>query len=179
MRLCIFSLLLAVAVMNAGCGSPSSASTTPTSPGTSSPEINTAKYVLATEPDGGMGVITAREEAKHDQEVVLVGRIGGRENPWIDGRAAFMMIDASMQIVESGEECEGNAVCTDDCCAGKLAACTTLVKVVDENGRPLPIDARELLSAKEMDMVVVKGKIQRDDKEQVFVVLADGVYVRR
>jgi len=172
----ILSVVLISGVASAaGCGVQTAAST---SNGGSTP-VDAEKYLLKEEPDGAIGVISAREEAQNDQDIVLVGRIGGRDNPWIKGRSAFMMVDASLQMVSEGEECEEGAFCTGDCCAAKLTGSTTLVKIVDENGRPLPVDGRDLLAAKTQDMVVVKGKVVRDDKEKTFVVLANGVYVRR
>jgi len=140
--------------------------------------FDSAKYVLAEEPVGAIGVIEAREDSKNLDEIVLVGRIGGRQNPWIEGRAAFMMIDAAMDVVADGEESSESQVCLDDCCAALRTECTTLVKLVDEKGAVLPIDARQLLQADENDMVVVKGKVRRDD-EGGFSVAAHGVYVRK
>jgi len=172
----ILSAALISGIVSAtGCGVQTAAS-----PSNGAPiPVDAGKYLLNEEPDGAIGVISAREEAQNDQEIVLVGRIGGRDNPWIKGRSAFMMVDASLQMVSEGEECEEGAFCTGDCCAAKLTGSTTLVKIVDENGRPLPVDGRDLLAAKTQDMVVVKGKVVRDDKEKTFVVLANGVYVRR
>jgi len=144
----------------------------------STPSIDTARYLLPKEPDGAVGVMIAREEAKDQDEIVLVGRIGGQKNPWIEGRAAFLMIDAAMTVVADGETSEEGQVCMDDCCASLRADCTTLVKIVDERGSVLAVDARKLLSASENDMVVVKGRVQRDD-EGSFSVAANGVYVRR
>ena len=103
--------------------------------GESQVTIDTAKYLLTEEPEDAVGVITAREAAKDRDEIVWVGRIGGRKDPWIEGRAAFMMIDAAMSVVEDGEESDGNEVCMDDCCASLRAECTTLVKIVDEKGK--------------------------------------------
>lgn len=177
-QLRLLSVVACLTLLTAGCGEQVSESQTPSSTDTAS-KIDVSQYVLDEEPEGAMGVISAREETKDKQPVVLVGRIGGRENPWIKGRSAFMMIDASMQLVAPGTETTGNEVCTDDCCAGKLKACTTLVKIVDDQGRPLPVDTRELLDAKELDMIVVKGVVNRDDEEGTFVLLAESVYVRR
>jgi len=169
-------VVASLALLTTGCGEQVSESESPAKAAT---PIDVSQYILDEEPDGAMGVISAREETKDEQPVVLVGRIGGRENPWIEGRSAFMMIDASMQLVAPGTETSGNEVCTDDCCAGKLKDCTTLVKIVDDKGKPLAMDARELLQAKELDMIVVKGVVDRDDEEGTFVLLAEGVYVRR
>ena len=143
------------------------------------PQIDKSRYLLSEEPDGAIGVMIAREDAQDQDDIVLVGRIGGRKNPWIEGRSAFMVIDAAMAVVADGAESGAGEVCMDDCCASLRAECTTLVKVVDEQGKPLAIDARELLSAKANDMVVVKGKVQRDKKEGTFTIAASGVYVRR
>lgn len=56
-----------------------------------------AKYLLAAEPDGAVDVIKAREEFENEKEIVIVGRIGGSENPWVDGRAAFSIVDVSLK----------------------------------------------------------------------------------
>ena len=141
--------------------------------------IDASDYLLVEEPVGAVGVMIAREEAKNGDDIVLVGRIGGRKNPWIEGRSAFMLIDAAMTIVADGNESTVDQICLDDCCASQRADCTTLVKIVDDDGSPFAIDARKLTGAQTNDMVVVKGKVQRDDKEGTFSVVANGVYVRR
>ena len=96
----------------------------------------------------------------------------------IDGRAAFMLLDASMSIVAEGEEdlAEGE-LCMADCCASELLECTTLVKVVDEQGQLVPIDSRKLLGLKESDLVVIQGTAKKDENGN-FVMLAKGVYIR-
>ena len=140
--------------------------------------IDGSKFLLDEEPAGAVGVIAARESAEDGKPLVLVGRIGGSAKPWVDGRAAFMLLDASMSIVAEGEEdvAEGK-LCTGDCCASELLDCTTLVKVVDEQGRLVPIDSRKLLGLKESDMVVVQGTAKKDENGN-FVMLAEGVYIR-
>lgn len=138
-----------------------------------------SKYLLTEEPDDAIGVITTRKEAKDGDEIVLLGRIGGSKNPWIDGRSAFMLIDASMLIVGDGQESEEGELCLDDCCASLRAECTTLVKLVDDQGRVLSVDARQLLGINVDDLVVVRGHVERDEQEGSFVVIADGVHVRR
>jgi len=175
-RATAFFGLVAVLLAAAGCSQqPTQATARSVSP---TPPIDTARYLLPEEPDGAVGVMIAREEAKDQDEIVLVGRIGGQKNPWIEGRAAFLMIDAAMTIVADGEMSEEGQVCMDDCCASLRTECTTLVKVVDDQGSVLAVDARKLLNASENDMVVVKGRVQRDE-EGSFSVAANGVYVRR
>ena len=159
-----------------GCGGSTSANVDGS--GVTPVAFDSSKYVLAEEPDDAIGVIAARESAKNGEHVVIVGRIGGATNPWIEGRAAFMLMDASMTLVANGTDSGSNQICMDECCAQERTACTTLVKVVDQDGRILPADTRRLFGVAANDMVVVRG-IASKDEEGNFVVLADGVHVRR
>lgn len=159
-----------------GCGSSSTehvvTNATPVS-------FDSGKYLLADEPDGAVGVIAARQSANDGEPIVMVGRVGGSTNPWIDGRAAFMMLDASKSVVATGTESKGgNEICMGDCCALERAACTALVTFVDEHGSVIPVDSRKLLQIAENDMLLVQGKVKKDDTGN-FTVLASKVYVRR
>jgi hypothetical protein len=140
--------------------------------------FDSSKYILNEEPDGAVGVIAARESAQNGEPIVVVGRIGGATNPWVEGRAAFVLLDASMLIVSNGTDSTSREICMDDCCATERIGCTTLVKIVDQNGRILPADARQLFGVAADDMVVVRGIASRDEHGN-FLVLGDGVHVRR
>lgn len=134
-----------------------------------------AKYLMSAEPIGAQGVTALRETVQDNDKVVVVGRIGGGVKPWIEGRAAFVLVDASVQLVcKEGEACsEGCA-----CCAEDLANATAMVKFVDAQGRVLPIDARKLLGVKDLEAVVVEGTAKRDQGGNL-TVLASGIYIRR
>lgn len=173
-----FAALVATLILSAvvGCGR-SNSSDAPTQHLTPV-SVDGSKYVLADEPDGAIGVIAARQTAIDGEPIVVVGRIGGSANPWIEGRAAFTLLDASMVLVANGTEDAAGEVCLDDCCAAERAESTALVKVVDANGKVLTADARQLLGVAADDMVVVRGKANKDNNGN-FVVIADGVHIRR
>jgi hypothetical protein len=172
MRSIFISLsILAIAICT-GCGTSAEPSITATNV-----SIDGTKYLLNEEPDGAIGVIAARESAEDGAPLVMVGRIGGATNPWIEGRAAFTLLDASMTVVATGEEANG-AICTEECCATERLACTAVVKFVDGSGRVVSVDSRQLLGVKEADMVVVEGKAQKD-KTGNFVMLANRIYIRQ
>ena len=158
-----------------GCGTTPSSSSTPH---VTTASVDASQYKLIDEPEGAVGVISARQSAVNGAPLVLVGRIGGSANPWIDGRAAFMLLDASMSVVAEGENSGEDELCGGDCCANERLNCTTLVKVVDDQGQLVPVDSRKLLGLKESDMLVVQGTAQKD-KSGNFVMLAKGVYVRK
>jgi hypothetical protein len=133
-----------------------------------------AQYELQEEPAGVMGVIAAREEAEQDQELVVVGRVSDR----IEGLAAFTLLDASISLVSDGEDTGDDEICTGDCCASERTACTILVKFLDQDGYPLSVDSQQLLGFSDSDMLVVRGRVIKDQSANISLI-ADGVYIRR
>jgi hypothetical protein len=141
-------------------------------------EADKAKYLLAEEPAGAKAVQVVRQEAKDGDDVVIVGRIGGETKPWVEGKAAFWIVDASVKscLQMEGENC---ATPWDYCCTPKeeLRQAMATVKVVDDQGRTVAADARQLLGVKELQTVVARGQARRDDHGNL-TVLAKGLYVR-
>lgn len=144
------------------------------SPATQTPTAENGRFALASEPTGACDVMDFREEAKDGQSVVVLGRVGGGVKPWIDGRAAFLLVDERVSSSCDDDQCEADCVQ----CAQELAKATTLVKFVDEQGKVLPVDARTLLGVKEQQTVVIRGIANRDKAGNV-TIAADGIYVRR
>ena len=99
-------------------------------------------------------------------------------NPWVEGRAAFSIVDNSLKACSDipGDMCKKP---WDYCCeTPKLPSSTALIKVVGEDGNLVKADARKLLGVKELSTVVVRGKAQRDDTGNL-TVLATGIYVAK
>ncbi len=173
MKLTAFHFALSFALITAvGCGTGSSQGSA------RAPSAEGMKYVLAEEPNGAIGVIEARKSAENGGDVVVVGRIGGTNNPWIEGRAAFMLLDPSKVVVAEGQDSAEQELCMDDCCASERADCTILVKVVDADGSVVAIDARHLLGLAVNDLVVVRGKAQKDESHNI-TILANAVHIHR
>ncbi len=131
------------------------------------------KYLLPAEPPGAKGVIAVRKGAKNGDEVAVVGQVGGEQKPFTEGRARFMIVDPSLKPTA---ECD----CPWDFCEldkKVLKAARLSVQFVDAEGKTLRAGARELFGIKELSTVVVKGKVRRDDRDNV-VVVASGLFVR-
>jgi hypothetical protein len=160
----------------AGCAEESS-NTTSARTDSVEPSIDGSKFILTEEPSEAATVIEARENSKDGADVVLVGRIGGSANPWVEDRAAFSIVDPSLKACSDipGDECK---IPWDYCCeTHKLPTSTALIKFVDDDGRTLKSDSRELLSLKELQTVVVRGKAKRDEAGNL-TILANGLFVR-
>lgn len=136
------------------------------------------QYLLANEPKGAVSVRDAVKQADDGQEVVLVGRIGGEVDPWVDDMAAFTIVDT--KLVPCSER-PGDTCPTpwDYCCdLGDLPTSSAAIKLVDQQGKVVSESARKLLALKELQTVVVHGRAQRGP-EGSLVVLADGLFIKR
>jgi hypothetical protein len=117
------------------------------------------RYLETTEPANVIDVKVARAAASTtDQEVAVVGRVGGSTNPFVDGLAAFTLLDLSIP------QCASDPNCTVDCAVGadELKQSIVTVKLVDEAGQLVVADARNLLPLKPNSIVVVKGAAKID-----------------
>jgi hypothetical protein len=168
--------VLLVGMLLAGCAQ--NRDNPPGKTATTAPAADGSKYLLGQEPAGAANVKELRAKAKDGDDVVLVGRIGGNAEPWIKGRAGFWVVDTSLVPCNErpDDPCETP---WDYCCEPPDAKAKGMatVKIVDDQGKTLPTDARELLKLKELDTVVVRGRAKRD-AEGNLVVLASGIYRR-
>ena len=165
-------IALGFAALTAGCQTSSDA---PASADTSAAQSD---LLLASEPSGAKPVIEVRKDAKDGDDVTITGRIGGDVDPWVEGRAAFLIVDPSLTPCN---EREGDSCRTpwDYCCdLNRLAESKATIKFVDEAGQTLPTDARKLLGVKELERVTIRGKAKRDEAGNL-TVLASGIYIKR
>lgn len=162
--------LLGLSVASVGCGS--SQSTTATEGGATG---DSAQYLAASEPADAVPVGEARQSSEDGQEVTLVGLIGGSTEPFVDGLAAFTIVDPKVPYCAADEGCPTpwDYCCTQDQVKDNIAT----IKVVDGSGSPVATDARELLAVKELSTVVVKGTANRDDQGNL-TVSANQVFVK-
>jgi len=166
------SFIVAIALALGGCGG-----ATP-KPSISEATAEGKVYLLTSEPAGAKGVKDTRAAAKDADEVTLIGRIGGDEKPWVEGQAAFLIVDTSLKPCNErpGDDCP---IPWDYCCdAGELPTSKAMIKIVDTTGKTVATDARKLLGVKELQTVVVHGKAKRDDAGNL-TVLADKIFVRK
>lgn len=162
MRILLCLTMIGVGALNVGC----QPSETATKTGTES-AVAGSQYVVDTEPDGALAVGEARQAIQDGQDVTLVGLIGGSSKPFVDGLAAFTIVDAKVPYCAKDEGCPTpwDYCCESDAVKDNIAT----IKIVDESGNPVTADARELLNVKELSTVVVKGKAKRDDQGNLTV----------
>ena len=130
------------------------------------------QFLLPSEPASSIGVLDFKEKAKAGESVSVSGRVGGGIKPWIEGRAAFLLVDNNAPLP--------SAECGPDCphCAAEIAASSTVVKFLDNDGKMIAIVSRQLLGIKEQEEVVVSGVAKRDEKGNV-AIMASGIFIKR
>jgi hypothetical protein len=134
-------------------------------------------YMLKKAPPRAAEVAALRKDAKDQQDIVVVGRVGGRKSPWVKNAAAFSIVDRSLKACNErpGDTCPTP---WDFCCEADLPKSTLLVTVQDSDGKLIKKDARELLGLKELDTIYVQGKAKRDKTGNVSI-LASKFFISR
>ncbi len=169
MHVKFFSLTLLVgSVFATGCTSSSP-------PVASSVDSSNNPYLVSSEPSGAIPVGTARETVTDKQDVTLIGHIGGSQKPFVDGMAAFTIVDPKVAYCGAAEGCPTP---WDYCCEqNEVKQNIATIKVVDSNGTTVAQSAKELLGVKELSLVVVQGNAQRDEAGNL-TLLATKVFLK-
>lgn len=165
---------LALAAVVVGCGQTTIAPAPQSTSATPAASAGGAEVLLHEQPVDAKPVGDVRESAEDGIEVTILGRIGGGANPWVDGRAAFTIVDPKVEPCHPSEGCPTP---WDYCCStDQIPKNRAMIKVVDAAGGTVEQDARQFLGLKELQTVVVKGKAKRDEAGNL-TVLANGVFV--
>lgn len=164
----ISATALSLLFFTAGCSPTEVAESGPDS----APVSNVA---MKSEPANAISVGKARETVKKEQDITLVGRIGGSSEPFIEGMSVFTIVDLSVPYCADDEGCPTpwDYCCTQDQVKDNIAT----IKIVDESQQPLENDARKIPGVKELATVVVHGKAMRDDQGNL-IVSTKNVFVR-
>ncbi len=152
----------------AGCGGQPQATTTAPTAAVALPAALFAP--IAGQP---VAIATARQSAADGDRIVLRGLVGGRLDPFVEGRALMLLVDDSLPL------CQG---CCDTpwdmCCERpeKIAAHSATIQVVDPAGQPLRASLRGQGGLAPLARVTVAGTVRRQG-EAIFLVDADHLSV--
>ncbi len=128
------------------------------------------------EPEHSLPVGEARQQVQDGDQVALLGHIGGSKEPFVDGLAAFTIVDPKVDYCQPDEQCPTP---WDYCCKqNEVQDNIAMVKIVDQNDAVVAGDAKGLLGVKELSLVVVQGTAQRDDEGNL-TLLANKVFIKQ
>ena len=170
MKFCLYLATVASVLVTLGCSNSKDSD----SEGMSSDSMG-EQYLATIEPSDSKSVGEARQMTKDGERVAVVGHIGGSAEPFVQGLAAFTIVDPKVEYCQPDEGCPTP---WDYCCKqNEVKDNIATVKIIDEQGKPVSQDARRLLGVKELALVVVEGIAKRDDQGNL-TVNATKIFVR-
>ncbi len=139
-----------------------------------------ADLIVATPPPTARSVSELKSAPELQGTVVVHGRVGGREEPFVDGIAMFLLADAEMK---SCDELHGDACETpwDYCCEpnDSRVAKTATVQIADADGKPLRIGLKDYSELAPLTNVTVVGEVAAYDPDAgTLVINAKRIHVQ-
>jgi hypothetical protein len=137
-----------------------------------------AGLLLADAPAGAKDVAVIVSEARHGDEVVIRGRVGGHAEPFAADRAVLQLIDPG---IKACSELPGDGCTTpwDVCCEPRdnLLAGSVSIQVVDADGRPLRGGLRGVGGLQPLSTVIVTGRAVRPEGARTITINATGLHI--
>jgi hypothetical protein len=138
------------------------------------------RFMLDSEPSNPAAIADAKESVAEDPDVVVLGQIAaGQQEAFSKLEASFVLSELTTDKEGHGHG-EGHDASSCPFCKRRTAkAAVASVQFVDESGKVIPIDARQLLNLKPGDVVVVRGRAEIVEGIDLLKLTADGIYIRR
>ena len=131
------------------------------------------RFLLATAPADAQDVGAVWQSAQAGADVAVRGVVGGTEKPFVEGLAAFTLVDPALKSCVGDDM--GCKTPWDYCCVdpGTIAKNSVTVEFRDGT-RPLAASPRGFHGLDHLKTVVVRGVVERDAQGNVTIV-ASGV----
>ncbi|HVU64221.1 MAG TPA: hypothetical protein VHC70_09605 [Phycisphaerales bacterium] len=157
---------------------PASTTSRTPAPGAGSSAPLPSGLFLAAAPADSKDVKDAKASAKQGEKIVLTGRIGGSEEPFVDGRAMFTLVDLRLKYCGQDDKDDHCKTPWDYCCepADALAANSATIQVVGADGKPLRTSLNGVQGLKPLAKVTVTGTVA-DVAQGNLIVRAEGIHV--
>jgi hypothetical protein len=169
-------LTLAFSVITVGCERSERTATDATA---SAGSVLPSRLFTAMATEDAISVLDAKSSVAKGDSVVVRGRIGGSAAPFVDGRAMFTIVDASL-LACSDTPGDGCKTPWDYCCepAADIARHAATVRVADADGAPIRVTIKGKGGLNELSSVVVQGVVSQIDG-QVMVIDANEISVQQ
>lgn len=161
---------LAAALTLTSCGDKAEQAAPPTHP-------RLQAIFTAEEPKGALSVLDARKSGQPGSEITVVGRVAGAMEPFSKDYATMILADDTVMTCERnpGDACETP---WDACCVEPktLAASRLSVQVMGDDGQPVTQTLKGVNGLKELDRLIVHGKVAAGSTADNLIIEATGIY---
>jgi hypothetical protein len=137
-----------------------------------------ASLFLTAAPADPKPVKDAKAAAKQGDKITITGRIGGSEEPFIEGRALFTIVDTRVPYCGQNNPDDKCKTPWDYCCepADELAARSATIEVTTPDGRPIKSGLNGVRGLKPLAIVTITGTIA-DTKDGNLIINAEGIHL--
>lgn len=134
--------------------------------------------VFVTEaPSGAVSVVEARKNVQPGTEITVVGRVAGAMEPFSKDFATLILVDDTIMTCDRnpGDGCETP---WDACCVEPkaLAASRLSVQITGEDGQPVGETLKGVKGLKELDPLVISGKVAPGSNTENLIIEATGIF---
>lgn len=136
-------------------------------------------FFVSAPPASPAAIHSIRATAKPGDTVTVSGLVMGRETPFVDGRAAFVLGDRSVLTPcdeNPGDEC---ATPWDTCCdtpEDKQRA-TATIQLLDKNGRVIKQSLKGTHGLTELSTVTLTGIVDKASTSEALIINASQLHV--
>ncbi len=136
--------------------------------------------IVKTEPADAKSITEVRKAVEVGKEVTLAGKVMGRKDPFIEGRALLMLGDPAK--ITSCDLMPGDSCVTpwDVCCDDNdvIKASTATIQVVDADGKLIKQGLKGVNGIKELSQLVITGTIAEGSNADNLLINATAIYVK-
>lgn len=125
-------------------------------------------------------IIEVRKSPEIGKKIVMRGKVMGRKDPFIEGRAMLLIGDDNVLTSCDIHSCESCPTPWDVCCedAEDIKRSTATVQVLDKDGKLLRQGLKGIKGLKELSQIVVTGTIAEGTNANNLLVNATSIYVK-
>ena len=141
--------------------------------------IAPAGLFVTNRPADAKGIADVKANAAKGDTVRLMGRVGGKADPFVTGNAIFVAVDPKLISCELMGDDDHCAIPWDYCCedADDLLNGMATIRITDDAGRPLPASAKGMGGLGESRFVLVEGEVYDRNDHGLFIVDAKQIWV--
>jgi hypothetical protein len=136
------------------------------------------KFFVATAPASPGEIHAVRGTVKPGDTVTVKGLIMGREMPFVEGRAAFVLGDRTLLTPCNEKPGDNCATPWDTCCDQEaIPQATATIQLVDADGRVLKQGLKGVHGLTELSAVTVTGTVDQASTPEAFIINASQLHV--
>jgi hypothetical protein len=167
------AILPACALLLSSCDKPAETQAEAT------PAVSLDSYFTASAPADAQPISSVRTSAKPGDSVTLTGLVMGREKPFVEGRAAFILGDPS-KITPCNKMPDDHCKTPWDACCDTPEAKregTATIQLVGEDQRVLKRSIKGEHGLKELSTVTLTGTVDKASTAEALIINATALHV--